>query len=100
MPLSRKVGLDASDIVLDGDPAPPPQKGDRAFSQFSVHFYCGQTAGLISMPLGMEVGLGPGHIVLGEDRVPLPQKGAQTAVWIKLPLGTMAGLGPGNTVTL
>jgi len=26
----RKVGLDASNIVLDGDPAPPPQKGSRA----------------------------------------------------------------------
>ena len=30
MPLGRKVGLDPSNIVLDGDPAPPPQKGGRA----------------------------------------------------------------------
>jgi len=27
MPLGRKVSLDRSDIVLDGDPALPPQKG-------------------------------------------------------------------------
>ena len=26
-------------------------------SQFSAHFYCGQTAGCIKMPLGMEIGL-------------------------------------------
>jgi len=27
MPLGREVGLSPSDIVLDGDPAPLPQKG-------------------------------------------------------------------------
>ena len=27
IPLGREVGLGPSDIVLDGDPAPPPQKG-------------------------------------------------------------------------
>jgi len=27
MPLDREVGLVPSDILLDGDPAPPPQKG-------------------------------------------------------------------------
>jgi len=27
MPLGREVGLSTSDIVLDEDPAPPPQKG-------------------------------------------------------------------------
>jgi len=27
MPLGTEVGLDLDDIVLDGDPAPPPQKG-------------------------------------------------------------------------
>jgi len=30
MPLGRKVGLDPSDILLDGDTAPPPQKGGTA----------------------------------------------------------------------
>jgi len=27
MPLGREVGLGPNDIVLDGDPAPPPRKG-------------------------------------------------------------------------
>ena len=41
MPLGMELGLDLSDIVLDGVPAPPPQK--RAQSpQFSTHVYCGQ----------------------------------------------------------
>jgi len=30
MPLGRKVGINPSDVVLDGDPAPPPPKGGRA----------------------------------------------------------------------
>jgi len=29
MALGMKVGLDPSHIVLDGDPAPPPNKGAR-----------------------------------------------------------------------
>jgi len=54
-----EVGLGQCDIVLDGDPVPPPQK--RGYSpQFSAHLYCGQAAGWINMALGMEVGLGPG----------------------------------------
>jgi len=72
MPLSRRVGLDPGDIVLDGDPASPPRKGGRA-PQFSVHVYCGQTAGWIKMPLVNGVGLGPGHIVLdGNPASPPP----------------------------
>jgi len=27
MPLGMEVGLDPVDMVLDGDPAPPPKKG-------------------------------------------------------------------------
>ena len=30
MPLSAEVGLGPGDFVLDGDTAPPPQKGDGA----------------------------------------------------------------------
>jgi len=63
--------------VLDGDPAPPPQKGDGAPSQFSANVYCGQMAGWIKMALSMEVGLGPGHFVLDGDPAPLPKKGAE-----------------------
>ena len=56
MPLGRKVGLDRSDIVLDGDPA-PPKKGAQP-PKFSAYVCCDQTAGWIKMPLGTMVGLG------------------------------------------
>jgi len=62
MPLGREVGLGPGDIVLDGDPAPPPTEGHSP--QFSARVCCGQTAGWTKMPLGREIGLGPGHIVL------------------------------------
>jgi len=61
MPLGVEVGLDPSEIVFGGVPAPPPKRGQSP--QFSVHVYCGQMAAWIKMPLGMEVGLGPGNIV-------------------------------------
>jgi len=77
MPLGRKVGLDPSDIVLDGDPALPSPKGGRAPPEFSAHVYCAQTAGWITMPLGTEVGLDPSDIVLEENPAPLPKKGAE-----------------------
>ena len=38
------IGLDPSDIVLEGDPAPLLQKRSRAPSHFSANVYCGQTA--------------------------------------------------------
>ena len=69
-----EVGLGPGDFVLDGDPAPLPQKGAKPPSQLSAHVYCGQTAGWIKVALSMEVGLGPGHIVLEGDTAPLPQK--------------------------
>jgi len=69
-----EVGLGPGHIVLDGDPAPIPQKGGRA-PQFLAHFYCGQTARWIKMPLGTEVGLSLGNIVLGGDPAPPPLKG-------------------------
>ena len=52
--------------MLDGDPAPPPQKGGGA-PKFLAHVYCGQTAGWIKMVLGMEIGLSPGDFVLNGD---------------------------------
>jgi len=72
-PLGRKVGLDRSDIALDGDPALPPPKGAEP-SQFSARVYCAQMPEWIKMPLCMEAGLGPGHIVLDGDPAFLPQK--------------------------
>ena len=53
---------------------PLPTKGVEPPSQFSAHFYCGQTAAYIKMPLGMEVGLSPGSFVLDGDPAP-PRKG-------------------------
>ena len=71
--LGMEVGLGSGDFVLDGDPAPPPQKGGRALSPFSANVYCGQTAGWMKMVLGMEVG--PGDFVLDGDPVPFPKRG-------------------------
>jgi len=67
--LGMEVGLGPGHIVLDGDSAPLPKRGQ---SQFLAHFYCGQTAGWIKMPLCTKVGLGPGNIVLDGDPAPLP----------------------------
>jgi len=108
MPLDRKVGLAPSDIVLDMNSAPPPQRGQNP--QFLVHVYCGQTAGWIKMPLAMAaIGLGPGHIVLDGDPAPIPKRGhspqfsahfycGQTAGCIKIPLGMEVSLSPGHIV--
>ena len=59
--LGSQVGLGPGDIVLDGDPAPPPQKGHSP--QFAAHICCGQMAAWIKMSLGMELGFGPGDFV-------------------------------------
>jgi len=61
IPLGTDVGLSLDDIVLDGEPAPPPLKGHSP--QFSANVRWGQTAGWTKMPLSMEVGLGPGDFV-------------------------------------
>jgi len=42
-----QVGLGPGHIVLDGDPASPPQKGAEP-PQFSAHICCGQMAGWIN----------------------------------------------------
>ena len=75
MKLGIQVGLGSGHIMLDGYPAPPPQKGHSP--QFSTHICCGQMAGWIKMPLGMEVGLGPGNFVFDGD--PAPRKKGHSA---------------------
>ena len=59
MPLGTEVDFGPSDIALDGDPAPPPQK----------------------MPLGTEVSLDPDDIVLDGDPVPPPNKGHSAPIF-------------------
>jgi len=73
MKLGTQVGLGPGHIALDGDPAPPPQRG-RAPTEFSAHFYCGQTAACIKMPLGTEISLSPGDVVLNGDPAGPPPK--------------------------
>jgi len=69
-----EVDLGPGDFVLDGDPAPPPQRG-TAPTQFSTHICCGQMAAWIKMPLGMELGLSPGDFVLdGDPALPSPKR--------------------------
>jgi len=72
MKLGMEVGLSPGHIVLDGDPAPPPQKGHSP--QFLAHVCSGQMAGWIKMPVGTEVDLSPDHIVLDGDPAP-PESG-------------------------
>jgi len=60
--IGMEVGLGPGHIVLDGDTAPSPKKGQSP--QFLAHVYCGQTAGWIKTPLDTEVNLGPGNFVL------------------------------------
>ena len=79
MLLGTEVGLSQGEFVLDGDPAPLRKRG-RAPSQFSAHFYCGQTNGYIKMPLGVDVGLNPGDFVLDGDPVFPPQRWRSPAV--------------------
>jgi len=105
-----EVGLGPSHIVLDGDPAPLPQKGDIAPPIFGA-FFCRQTTVWIKMALGMELGLGPGDFAF--DGVPAtPRTGGtptstqflahvycgQTAGSMKMPLGMEVDLIPGHIV--
>jgi len=98
-------------LCVGWGPSPLPPKGGGASppSQFSAHFYRGQTAACIKMPLGIELGLGSGDFVLDGDPAPPPQKGhrpqfsahiccGQMAAWIKMSLGMELGLDPGDFV--
>jgi len=68
MALGMEVGLGPGQMGSSS----PPQKGGRAPSQFSAHFYYGQTAVCIRIPLGKKVGVSLGDIVLDGDPAPLP----------------------------
>jgi len=75
MKLGIQVDLGPGHFVLDGDPAPLPQRGaEPPIFGPSVR---GQMAAGIKMPLGMEVGLGPGDFVRWGLRCSLPKKEAE-----------------------
>jgi len=74
MPLGTKVGLDASDIVLDGDPAPFPKKRAET-PNFRPMSIVAKRLHASRCHLVMEVGLGPCHVVLDEDPAPPPKTG-------------------------
>jgi len=77
--------------VLDGDHLNPTENGAAA-PDFSVHVYCGQTAGWITMPLGTQVSHGPGHIVFDGGPAPLTERG--TAAPTFRPMSTVAKRSP------
>jgi len=95
MPLGIEVGLGPGNLVLDGDPAPPPQIGGTTPRIFSPS-YCGQTAGWIKMALGTDVGLGPDHIVLDRDPAP-PLKTGGTDPSFR-PMFIVVNLGSGDVL--
>ena len=80
MKLGVQVGLGPGHIVLDGDPAPLPERG-TATPQFSAHICCNQMAAWIKMSLGMELGLGPVDFVLDGDPAPPPQIFGSCLLW-------------------
>jgi len=73
MALGIEVRLSPGHIVLDGDLAPFPKRG-QSLPQFWARLYCAKRLDG-SRWHDMEVGLGPGHIVLDGDPASLPQKG-------------------------
>jgi len=75
--LGTQVGLGPCHIVLDGDPAPLPQRG-TAPPIFGPYLL--RPNGCMDQDVtyfGMEQGLGQGDFVLDGDHVPPPQKGAE-----------------------
>jgi len=77
MPLSREVGLGPSDIVLDGDPAPLPQKGPKGAESPNFRPMSIVVKGLNGsrcMTLGTEGHLGIGHIVPHGDPCSSPSQ--------------------------
>ena len=68
MALGMEVGLGPCYNVLDGDPAPLPQKVAEPPADFQPIFVVAK--GLDRSRCYMEVDLGPGHTVLGGDKAP------------------------------
>jgi len=73
MSLGMEIGLGPDDFVLDGDPAPPPQKGHRPpiFGPYLLR----PNGCMDQESLGMELGLDLGDFVLDGDPVAPSAKG-------------------------
>jgi len=71
MPLGREVGLSPNDIVLDEDPATPPQKGAQPLNFRPMSIVAKRLDGSMQYPLGTKVDLSTSHIVLDGDPAPL-----------------------------
>jgi len=73
MKLGMQAGLGPGHIVLDGNPAPLPQKGTEPpiFGPYLLW----PNGWMDQMPHGREVGLSPSNIVLHGDPAPLPKQG-------------------------
>jgi len=106
MTLGTKVGLDPGDITLDGDPAPPPKKGDTAAPHFLAHVlwltgWMDQDAtwyGGLPQPSPHRVRWGSSSPKSGTAAPHFSAHGycGQMAGCIKMPLSMEAGLGPGH----
>ena len=91
MPLGMEVGLGQGHIVLDGDPAPPTERGTPtpSFAIYGRRIIRGSS--LLSLKGWMDqnatwyggIGLGPGDIVLCGDPAP-PRKGTQQSPTFRL----------------
>jgi len=73
-----EVGLGPGHIVLDGDPAPLPQRGTVPI--FGAYLLW-PNGGWIKMPLGREVSLNPSDIVLDRNPALARLKGARPPVF-------------------
>jgi len=109
MPLGRDIGLNPSNIVLDGDPAHPfPKKGAEPPQFRAMSIVAKRLDGSRRHLAWMDVGLSPGHTVVDGDPAPRKKRTAhppifshvycgQTSGWIKMPHGTDATCYEGTT---
>jgi len=113
MALGMEVGLGPSDIVLDGDPAPLPQKGGRAPPIFGPFLLWPngwmhqdatwnggrpQLAQATLCSMGTQLPPEKGHTHLTQFLAHVYCGQSQTAGWMKTPLGTEVDIIPAHIV--
>ena len=79
MALGRKIGLDPSDIVLDGDPAPLPKR-QQSPPIFGPCLLC-RNGWMDQDATWYGGGLDPSDIVLDGDPVPPPKMGQSHSIF-------------------